>query len=67
MNRRELTKMSSGDWYIKEYNLDDKLLKIETNDCYTQYFEYENNICIRAWYDGFSNQKIRDKNRNKYQ
>jgi hypothetical protein len=65
MNRRELTKMSSGDWYIKEYNSQGNIIKVETNDCYVQYFEYENNICIRAWYNGFSNQKIRDKNRNK--
>lgn len=46
MNRRELTEMSSGDWYIKEYDSQGKLIKIETNDCYAQYFDYdENNIC----------------------
>jgi hypothetical protein len=64
MNRRELTEMSSGDWYIKEYDSQGKLIKIETNDCYTQYFDYdENNICTRAWYDGFSNAGKRIANR----
>jgi hypothetical protein len=64
MNQQKLIEMSNGDWYIKEYDLNGNVIKIETNDCYTQHFEYdENNIRTRNWYEGFSNQKMRNKNR----